>query len=205
MKNSLLAFLLLTTSAISNAASVNLVVNGSFEDSGPGINSWAVYQTIPGWKTISGPGIEIRNNVVGTTEFGKQFVELDSHNSSRNANSTMEQIISTSIGTLYNLSFYYSPRINQSSTTNGISVFWNDTLLKDISVNGGNVNIWTFHQFIVTGTGSDSLKFSATGISDTLGGNIDNVSVNAVPVPAAAWLFVSALGLFGFTNRRKNT
>jgi len=45
------------------------------------------------------------------------------------------------------------------------------------------------------------LKFAATGTSDSLGGNIDYVQLNAVPVPAAAWLFASALCLFGFARR----
>lgn len=180
----------------------NLVVNGSFENNGPGKNGWDVYQTIPGWTTLSGPGIEVRNNVVGTAQDGKQFVELDSHNKSRNANSVMQQTISTVSGSEYNLSFYYSPRINQPSSTNGISVFWNNNLLGNITGTGSSVNVWSLQQFIVMGTGSDLLKFAATGTSDTFGGNIDNVSLNEVPVPAAIWLFASAMGLFGFSNRK---
>ncbi len=39
---------------------------------------------------------------------------------------------------------------------------------------------------------------------DLLGGTvlIDNVSLTVVPVPAAVWLFGSALGLIGFLRRR---
>ena len=58
---------------------------------------------------------------------------------------------------------------------------------------------------MVLGTGMDALRFAATGIDDSLGGNIDNVSLNAVPVPAAAWLFGSAFGVFGLAKRRKST
>ena len=37
-------------------------------------------------------------------------------------------------------------------------------------------------------------------------GAIDNINVNAVPIPAAAWLFGTALiGLVGFSKRRKAT
>lgn len=181
----------------------NLVVNGSFENNGPGQAGWNVYQSIPGWTTVSGPGIEVRNNVAGTAQDGMQFVELDSHNRSMNANSSMQQAISTVLGSEYNLSFYYSPRINQPSTTNGISVFWNDNLLGNITGAGSNVNVWSLQQFIVMGTGNDLLRFAATGISDSYGGNIDNVKLSAVPVPGAIWLFASAMGLFGFLNRKQ--
>lgn len=190
--------------ALSSQANANLVVNGSFEDNGPGANKWQVYKNIPGWSTVSGPGIEVRNNVVGLAQDGNQFVELDSHNKSGKANSTMQQKISTTLGSDYLLSFYYSPRINQPSTTNGISVYWNNSLLQNITATGGSVNTWSLYEFVVKGSGIDFLKFAATGKSDTLGGNIDNVQLNAVPAPTALWLFASAVGLFGFSSRRKH-
>ena len=206
MKKTLLGLFLLSLSSVSIAAPINLIVNGSFEDTGnagPADGQWAVYKSIPGWTTISGPGIEVRDNVSGTTEFGEHFVELDSHGAV-DTNSTMEQIVQTSAGQKYELSFYYSPRVRQNSNTNGISVFWNNSLLADISAtNTTNLNIWTLHQFIVFGTGGgNSLRFAATGLDDSLGGNIDNVSLSAVPVPAAAWLFGSAFGLFGLARKR---
>lgn len=119
------------------AASTNLIVNGSFEDTSVNSGSWGVYKNILGWTTVSGPGIEIRDNVVGTTDFGSQFVELDSHdfrfsgaqnrdpnNQNVITNSAMQQIVQTNANQSYQLSFYYSPRIGLSSNTNGISVFW---------------------------------------------------------------------------------
>lgn len=177
-------------------ASANLVQNGSFEDTIQANGTWSVYNNINGWSTTNGAGIEIRNNVAGTASDGVNYVELDSSN-----NSAMAQVINTSAGSLYELLFDYSPRTNQPSTTNGISVFWNGTLLGEITGTGGASNSWLTQQFFVTGTGNDVLKFAATGTSDGLGGNIDYVQLNAVPVPAAAWLFASALGLFGLARR----
>lgn len=197
MKKLLIAIMLLSATSLANA---NLVRNGSFEDTPQANGSWAVYNSINGWTTASGPGIEIRNNVAGTASNGVNFVELDSHNGS-DTNSAMAQSITSSAGSLYELMFDYSPRIYQPANTNGISVFWNDVLLENITGVGGSSNYWLTYNYFVIGTGNDVLKFLATGIDDSLGGNIDNVQLNAVPVPAAIWLFATAIGLFGLSRR----
>ena len=197
MKKLLVSALLLSASGLANA---NLVQNGSFEADLQANGTWSVYPSLAGWTSVGGAGIELRNNKVGTAFDGKNFVELDSLN-----NSAMQQTITTSSGSLYNLAFHYSPRINQPATTNGISVFWNNVLLGDFTATGGNANLWSLKQFLVKGTGSDVLKFAATGRNDSLGGNIDNVSLTAspVPLPAAVPLMLSALGVLGFASRRK--
>lgn len=198
MKKTLLSVILMMAASSANA---NLVQNGSFEDTIQPNGTWSVYNSINGWTTVSGPGIELRNNVAGLASDGDNYVELDSHNG-YDTNSAMRQLIATTAGSLYELLFDYSPRINQPSSTNGISVFWNGTLLGNITGTGGSSNMWLTQRFFVTGTGgSDELKFLATGTDDSYGGNIDDVRLNAVPVPAAAWLFASALGLFGFARR----
>lgn len=196
----LLSSLLFSLSA--NAAGVNLVTNGSFEDPNIPTGSWSVHNAIDGWST-TGPGVEVRDNVVGTAYDGQQFVELDSHYAT-DTNSSIHQTISTVLGQSYLLSFAYSPRINQPATTNGISVFWNGLELDSVTATGGSSHNWTIFEFLVAGTGSDELTFSATGKDDSLGGSLDAVSVSAVPIPAAAFLFAPALlGLFGL--RRKAT
>ena len=195
MKKLIISAFMLSTASIANA---NTIVNGSFEDTAQANGTWSVYNSVNGWSTLSGAGIEIRNNVQGTASDGVNYVELDSHN-----NSAMAQSIITNAGSLYNLAFDYSPRTNQPASTNGISVYWNNTLLQDITATGGAVNNWLTYTFNVLGTGNDVLKFVATGTSDSLGGNIDNVQLNAVPVPGAIWLMGSAIGLFGFGANRK--
>jgi len=198
------ASVLFALSAQVNAASTNLIVNGSFENLNIGDRNWEVFNSVDGWST-SGAGLEVRNNIVGKAYEGEQFVELDSHsyNGNPDTNSSIFQNVANTIaGQSYLLSFAYSPRINQPSTTNGISVFWNGALLDSVTGTGSSSNIWTIFEYIVLGTSNDILKFTAVGKDDGLGGNLDAVSVSAVPIPAAAFLFGPAfLGLMGF--RRK--
>jgi hypothetical protein len=185
------------------AVAANLVQNGSFEDPIQGPGTWSVQSGVTGWTVISDTGgVEIRNNNAGVASDGVNFVELDA-----NSNSAIEQSFATIAGSLYDLAFDYSPRIFQPASTNGVSVFWNGGLLASLTGDGGTENIWESHQFSVTGTGgNNTLRFEATGTSDSLGGNIDNVSldVNEVPIPAALWLMGSALGLLGFIPKRKS-
>lgn len=198
MKNVLIAAALLAASTSVNA---NLIVNGSFEDPKQKAGEFTIYPNgITGWESLSGAGIEVRNSLVGEASHGFNFVELDSDN-----NSSMQQTISTVNGSLYTLLFDYSPRIGVASASNGIKVFWNNVWLEPVITGNGigaTQNNWQTYSFNLLGTGSDTLKFLAVGTNESLGGNLDNVRLNAVPVPAAAWLFASALGLFGFARRR---
>ena len=185
MRKLLAVAMVLCIPGIASAAS--LVQNGSFEDPTQASGTWDIYPSIPGW-TSGSLGIEVRNNVVGTASAGSNFVELDT-----TANSFMSQSIATQSGQRYTLSFDYSPRIDQPAATNGIGVQWNGNTLATFTANGGSSNFWATFTFIVTGAGTDVLRFFASGTSDSLGGNIDNVSLAAVPLPGAAILFGSVL------------
>ena len=200
MKKVIAGCLLVAASGLANASLI--VTNGSFESPLQTSGTWSIYGSIPGW--IGTPnGIEVRNNVVGSAYDGHNFVELDTTN-----NSTMSQTLTgLTAGAQYDLQWFYSPRIGQPITTNGISVYWNGTQLFNITQSGLplSANNWAQLNSLVTAVaGPNVLKFAATGISDSLGGNIDMVSVNAVPLPAAAWLFGSAvLGLGALRRKQK--
>lgn len=185
----------------SQAFAANIVVNGSFEAPfvTPGTYETFPGNTAPGW-TASDGGLEIRNNLVGTAYDGNQFAELDS-----TENSSISQTLNTIADQWYKVSYAYSPRIDQPSSTNGIQAFWNGVSLGNLTGQGDSENNWVLYTFNVLGLGDDVLKFMANGTSDSFGGNIDGVSVSAVPVPAALLMFAPALlGFMGLRHRAKS-
>jgi hypothetical protein len=172
----------------------NLLVNGGFESTAVGNGSWVNVATTPGWTWLGGPGtgFEIRNNVAGAAQEGSNYIELDT-----NGNTLIGQYLDNlSTGARYDLSFWYSPREFQPASTNGIQVFWNGVLLDaTLTGLGGSGNDWTQHQYLVTAqSGRNVLSFASVGSSDSLGGNLDNVSLtNRLPEPGTLALTFAAL------------
>lgn len=195
MKHVIISAFLVTLSTFANA---NILQNGSFEQNSQANYTWVFHtgNSVNSWNISSGAGIEILNDVEGVVLNGVNYIELDSHN-----NTVIAQSVTTSAGTLYELLFDYSPRVNQQANTNGFSAFWNDTLLAEITGTGGVNSLWVTQHFFVTDADSDVLQFATTGTDDGFGGNIDYVQLNEVPLPAAAWLFGSALLMLGFARR----
>lgn len=195
MKRATSLFALIALSASALAAPVptgNLLVNGSFESTLVANGSWANVTSMPGWAWLSGTGtgFEVRNNVVGKAQDGLNFIELDT-----NGNTTMGQSVGgLAAGEQFDLSFWYSPREHQAASTNGIQVYWNGVLLDAMTGVGGVGNDWSLHQYRVTSqAGVNLLSFAAVGTNDSLGGNLDNVSLNRVPEPGSLALTLAAL------------
>jgi hypothetical protein len=197
-----LAATALALDAFGAQASTNLVQNGSFESNVLRAGSWSTYSNLVGW--TGGPNkIELRSNVAGTAQDGKNFVELDT-----NRNSSMFQDI---FGTgLVNLSFFYSARPGVVAGSNGLAVQFGsfaDSVLETVA--GGPVHNWmqyTLNNFQLNASGTTRLSFSALGVSDQLGGSLDNVSVTAVsPVPEVETyaMLLAGLGLIGVASRRR--
>jgi len=183
-------------------ADTNLVTNGSFEDQALPAGSWDVYNTLTGWATVSGSGIELRNGVAGNAFDGNNYVELDSYD-----NSAMSQTVTTDFGALYSLSFAYSAREGVAAESNPISVFWNGALLGTAMLDGiGQTgNVWQQYSFTVQGTGRDTLMFAAGGTNDSVGGSLDAVSITAVPEPSTYLMMFGGLVLIGFSlSSRRN-
>jgi hypothetical protein len=205
------------------------VVNGNFDDissttvgkfgklqkdlpSGVGVNNtWDVYQTIPGWTTVSGQGIEIQTkNTVGLTPHsGAFYVELDSDPSTTNgvsSNTRMQQSLSLNRGR-YELSFYYSPRLKAPNASNGIAfdIELGPLLTGSVVAADGEQGKWTLitRSFFVKESGSYTLGFEANQLDDKLGGFIDTVAIAPVPLPAAGWMLIAGLGALGAVARKR--
>jgi hypothetical protein len=180
---------------LSQIASANLVTNGSFEDTSQAANTWNLYTSVSGWTTS--PNIEIRNDVQGTAFDGVNFVELDT-----DANSAIFQNIATTIGNYYQISFAYSPRVFVGAASNPIEVYFGGNLLDTLTGNGSSVHVWQTPTYYAQATTTSSrLEFRAVGINDSLGGSLDAVVVNDVPLPGT--LALLGLGLAGIVKRRR--
>lgn len=221
-KSKLLAAAVLALMAFSAAATATpIVTNGSFESGVPGnkkglqngarfgnLNSsgpsWDRWLKINGWTRTYGSGIEVQSNRTLSTidaQEGTHYVELDS-----NSNSGMKQTLNLTHGD-YVLKFWYSPRTAQANT-NGIEYTIGGLAGGYVTTNkpvSAVVGVWTeiVTKFSVGKRGAYDLKFSATGLSDSYGGLLDNVSVAPVPLPAAGLGLMAALGGLASMKRRR--
>ena len=175
MKTALIAGL--TTVLAVSQAHANIIVNGGFEAPAIPNGSYAI-GAIPGWTSTLGDGLEIQNNAAGTPFEGKQLMELDG-----NQNSNARQTVATALGQAYDLSFEFSPRPNISAASNPVEVYFGGNLLDTLTGVGAGNTVWALKQYSVIGSGSDILEFRAVGNSDSLGGYIDDVRLDASPVP----------------------
>lgn len=157
-------------------AHATLIVNGSFEE--PVITvPFAVFTSIPGWKSSLGAGIEIQSGQHGSPFDGSQLVELDSFSPSN-----MFQDLPTTAGQLYRLQFAYSAR--PGIADNRIEVRWDGALVTLLNANGVGLSDtdWTVFSFDLRATSSTTrLEFADVSVSDAFGGYLDSVVVSEVP------------------------
>ena len=187
---------------ISTGSYANLVQNGGFEN-GNFVEVTAGYMIInPGdtaltsWTAVNeGVAWGLPGDSAAASGIG--FVDL-SEFGANSPNSQLQQSLSTSIGTQYIFSY------DQKGAS---EVVLGGTLLALTA--GATSNGWTTFTSMFTATSTLSLLSL-----NNLGTNnpivfVDNVSlteidISAVPVPAAVWLFGTALvGLIGYGKRRK--
>jgi hypothetical protein len=215
MKHLMLAAAILCAPLSAGAATI---FSDDFESPNNSQN-WQVYQTFGDWESTSGTGIEIQTNgTVGgvSARSGDQYVELDSDTSrggvAGTTNSSMTTFLNL-VGGTYLVEWYYQPRTNTPGSNNiGVYLVGDsattlfDNLLGSVNSTSVLTPDWVKVSYTFTVTGLDNLyalTFRAEGTSDSLGGYIDDVSVAAVPVPAAGFLLLGALGGLAALRRRK--
>lgn len=182
----------------------NLLINGSFESPPLPPGGWQVFQAIPGWVAVDGPGIEIQRGAAGPAPHGAQLAELDSH-----GNSAMVQAVAVQPGVEYELRFWTQARPGTAADTNGLDVWINGVRVHQVR-HGDAVDAPpaagphgpvhdelpphlralrpaapTFQEVRLRWTAGPDvtqavLRLAATGASDGLGSYIDNVSWRAV-------------------------
>lgn len=215
MKHAIIAGSLLLASSASFAAT-NLVQNGSFEDYTLGNGQWTVLKNTPTWNSTSGQGFEIQRNAAGAAQNGNILVELDSHNlhqahkpANFHSNSNIWQNLNTTVGSLYDISFWYSPRPGVATASNGLKAFWGNSLIASLQPTGSGLNqtTWTNWTGTFMATASNTkLSFEAFGAEDTRGTYLDNVSVTlhqVAPVPEPETYALMGLGLVGLLAARR--
>lgn|GEM_PF-365218 len=237
-----IALAVLAPLAAQAVPTTNLIKNGSFELPVINSNSWTVVpgknfgdaldtkdatKYMADWDTDLTSGVEVRRNVAGVAKEGFNFIELDTHygpfngatfdkNSKKNGTSTnswISQTVNTSLGQVYHLSYWYSPRAGSQSADNRINVYWNDEQLGSStytnsgsgSGHSGNWTDWQEYTFDLVGNGSSgTLRFEAVSQPNTYGASLDNVSlVAAVPEPETYALMMAGLGAVAFMARRR--
>lgn len=159
----------------------------------PGYTTPASYE---GW-TGGQNGLEIQyNNVAGLAYSGANLVELDT-----NANSSISRLIQAGD---YVLSFYYSDRPSVSAASNGIDVLLGNSTLYSVAGGlGGAQTNWTQKTVSFSIDAPTTLSFAATGISDSFGGYLDDIRLQAVPEPGTWAMMIAGFGIIGGAMRRR--
>jgi len=175
--------LLVTTvlTALSFNVSAALLTNGSFED---GLTGWECSGADRCW-----------TNEYFVADHGIRYFSGYAHG----GNATLSQTIDTIIGVEYDISFAYFSSSDANGQTLQLSV--NDSISQvPMYFPGYDVGGWTTYNTTFT---ADSLTTDISFLFETAGGvwQIDNVRV--VPIPAAVWLFGSALAGLGWMRRKQ--
>ena len=207
----LLAFgaaLLVSTSA---QASINLVVNGSFE-TGVAPNGVAFLATnnttsIAGWKVLS-KGINYVDNSVWDASDGNRSVSLST---TAGAGGIMQRVSGFNVGSRYRVTFDIStnpfdlaahpaPSRVTFTTSGGNSSLFSYTLTPSNNPNNMNYSTVSYEFFAVST--SQNVQFRSL-VNSKFGPVIDNVSISAVPEASTWAMLITGFGMVGFASRRR--
>jgi hypothetical protein len=230
----LLACVFAVVTVLSSVAHADLIADGGFEQPivGPGgfnsgFQAFGVGQTIGSAWLVVGSGAGNVAVVPGTETSSSPLVTLAPHGGSQSLDLTgdtdngaatgVEQVITTTPGTEYTLSFWVGDLNNAQYPFSGaasVSVFLNGSAFQTATNDGasGLTPNWELfsYNFAATGT-STTLDFinNTKNVSNVVGLNgLDDASVNpatagSVPEPSAILLMATLVALTGLVVRRR--
>jgi len=182
------ALLLAVVAAVSltNIAHANILTNGGFETG-----------DFSGWTQGGNTAATYVGNNPNTPHTGSFAAELGPTITP----GTLSQTLATTAGASYSISFWLEN--TAGSTPNSVTAMWDSSTL--LSITNFVNRAWTLNTFTVTGTGSDTLRFSFTDSPGYLG--LDDVSVTAITpaadVPEPVSLALLGMGVAGVVATRR--
>ena len=168
-----------------SARSINLVINGDFETG-----------DLSGWVAPSG----------SYPEFATPAFHTDGNFSAQiagyvyNPDTLTQQITTNQAGTDYRLKFDYYFQYTERGIADLLTVQWNGFGVFHTD-NDADEGHWRHFETVVTGTGSDTLKFVATNDPGFI--YVDSISLSAAPEPASWAMMVGGFGLVGGAMRAR--
>jgi hypothetical protein len=194
------------------ASAVNIVQNGSFEIVSDPLGL-CCYDTAIGWSDSGGPGI-----VFSGVEGASDAVTAAIFGSSGSTEGSLWQNLATVTGVTYRLTFDFAAYAGTEFETQGeslrVTAAGLDRIVTDATPSnlpgsdrsGGPAGGFDTYTFLFTATSSTTvLTFSNVGFGSppSVDGVLDNVSVEAVPAPAAALLCGLGMLAIGLARRRR--
>ena len=191
--------LALTAGALASAAlccsagnaAANLIQNGSFETGD--FTDWTIQINSFHMNIVSTP---VEDGIYAAQIAGYEYIVDESGKEVSGAN-TLSQIVADTSGQQYLLSFWRDQEYGTHQT--GLTVTWDGATVFS-ETNPGSTGYQNFTAYVL-GTGSDTLEF----ISYNTPGYtyVDNVSLTAVPEPAAWAMMLVGFGGLGFAAFRR--
>jgi choice-of-anchor C domain-containing protein len=188
-------------------ASAVSITNGSFEfGTNPPAGTFRTLGSgntdIAGW-TVGGGGVDWINTY-WTASDGVRSLDL-----SGNAAGSVEQTITgLTIGSTYQISFDMAGNNDGGDVIKDLIAATIGSVNFSFDVTGtSNTNMgWVAKSFVFTAIATSQLLKFTSAEANAYGAALDNVSISAVPLPAALPLFgagLAALGLAGLRRRRR--
>lgn len=161
---------------------------------------------IPGWTAT--PNVNVVKGTFSSSagnlaKEGNQYLDLVGEG----GQGSISQTFATTIGTTYNLSFWYSHNLFSGLASASARLSVGDLSDSITHTGGTNANLnWLFYSNSFTADASSTtLTFVNTVGAINEGVFLDAVSISAVPEPGTWALLILGFGLLGAAMRRRST